>query len=89
MNETSCQSPRRPSDYFLAQLNLDPERTLKRYGDGFADLNIGAGCPVQAISSTALYWLNSQVAQVILWQAAIKTTAQCRQPHALARQESG
>ena len=25
------------SDYFLAQLNLDPERTLKRYGDGFAE----------------------------------------------------
>jgi filamentous hemagglutinin len=23
------------SDYYLAQLNLDPERTLKRYGDGF------------------------------------------------------
>ncbi|MBX3659687.1 MAG: filamentous hemagglutinin N-terminal domain-containing protein [Ramlibacter sp.] len=25
------------SDYFLTQLNLDPERTLKRYGDGFAE----------------------------------------------------
>jgi filamentous hemagglutinin len=25
------------SDYFLRQLNLDPERTLKRYGDGFAE----------------------------------------------------
>ena len=25
------------SDYFLKQLNLDPERTLKRYGDGFAE----------------------------------------------------
>jgi len=25
------------SDYFLAQLNLDPERTLTRYGDGFEE----------------------------------------------------
>ncbi|MCW5651252.1 MAG: S-layer family protein [Ramlibacter sp.] len=25
------------SDHFLTQLNLDPERTLKRYGDGFAE----------------------------------------------------
>jgi filamentous hemagglutinin family protein len=25
------------SDTFLAQLNLDPERTMKRYGDGFAE----------------------------------------------------
>ncbi|MFC0350701.1 hemagglutinin repeat-containing protein [Undibacterium danionis] len=25
------------SDYFLRQLNLDPERSLKRYGDGFVE----------------------------------------------------